>query len=95
MRNSEVAERWAAGRPGGARNFHTNGLSLYSYDLLIGYTQDDGDKVVINYCGAHAYSATTTQHVYLARCVADADTNPTPELAAKMRYRHTWKEARP
>jgi hypothetical protein len=83
-RNSEwsrmqVAVAWAEGRAHAGGNGHlgTNGLSLYSYDHEVGYTEKDGSKVVRD-C---RYSVTTVKQLLSARVLADR-VEPCPGHAA-------------
>ena len=81
MRNEQVVMAWRAGRAASSStgNLSTDGKNLYSYNLVIGYTQPfelDGDKVAILYRGKDNVSQTTACHVGLACRYADADTEP-------------------
>lgn len=75
MRNSEVAKCWRNGKPGksGTGSFHTDGKDLYSYRLRIGYTEDDGSKVLFNYTGKDGPSLTTTAHIREAHWIRDCE----------------------
>ena len=74
--NHVVVECWRKNKP--AKNhkqtFWTTGKKLFSYDLLIGDTTDNGIKVLKDYTaqGRHGFqSQTTSCHVGLARVHAD------------------------
>ncbi len=74
--NHVVAECWHDNKS--AKNhrqtFWTTGKKLFSYDLLIGDTTEDGIKVLKDYTarGRHGFkSQTTSCHVGLARSWAD------------------------
>ena len=69
MKNSDVVRAWAYGNIASTKNLTTNGRDLYSYQLLIGFTSDDGERVVLDYTapGGHFFSVTTSQHVNLAK----------------------------
>ncbi len=69
MRNDKVVRNWAAGKAGSAGNLSTDGSNLWSYNLLIG-TTEEGRKVVRDYTsgGSHGWiSQTTSCHVGLAK----------------------------
>lgn len=71
--NREVVDAWREGRDLKSSNGNMTSLggSLFSYNLIIGETREDGSKVVYNYTGGAVPSAfvslTTSQHVALAR----------------------------
>ena len=69
MKNSDVIRSWAYGNVASTKNLTTNGKELYSYQLLIGFTTDEGESVVLDYTapGGHYKSQTTSQHVNLAK----------------------------
>jgi len=65
-RNNQVAQSWKNGIAAKGSNFVTDGQNLYSYKKLIGYTDMDGKKHVID----NGYiSKTTTGHVNKAKRV--------------------------
>ena len=63
MRNEQVVRNWVAGKPGRGKNLRTDGVSLWSYALMIGDTMLSGKKVVHDY----SISQTTTRHINLAK----------------------------
>ena len=67
MRNSEVARSWWNGRKASSKHLKTDGINLWSYNLLIA-TIKNGNRVVFDYTsrGGHFYSVTTSKHVGLA-----------------------------
>ena len=69
MCNHEVVNNWAQGNEGFTRSLRTNGIDLYSYNLKIGTTSDDGKKVLFDYTrsGGSFHSQTTSTHVNIAR----------------------------
>ena len=72
--NSDVAEAWGRNRRKSASNMSTDGRELYSYDLMIGYTAEDGKKVLIDYtaAGGRFISMTTSgKHISPSRWVAN------------------------
>ncbi len=73
MKNEDVAYAWAHGRKASAANLSTDGRNLYSYNLLIGYTNGVGDSVARDYTasGGGFYSVTTSTHVGHAKRYAD------------------------
>ena len=82
MTNEEVVQAWSNGnqastsRYGSTYRFHTNGSLLYSYSLIIGYREESGEKVVIDYTGENSRSSTTSRHVNKAKLVADKIISP-------------------
>lgn len=72
MNNKEVVLRWMEGKKGSARNMSTDGVNLYSYHLLIGYTEN-GLKIVKDYRAkaGHFISMTTSHHVTIANRYSD------------------------
>ena len=75
MSNAEVVENWAYGNEGFTRSLRTDGNSLYSYNLRIGITGPDREKIVFDFSsgGGRFMSQTTSTHVGLARRHAHAD----------------------
>ena len=73
MSNAEVVNNWAQGFEGFTRSLRTDGRSLYSYNLRIGITGPDNEKIVFNFTsgGGKFMSQTTSTHVGLARQHAD------------------------
>ena len=45
--NRDVASAWGSSRRKSANNMSTDGQKLWSYDLMIGYTTETGEKVLI------------------------------------------------
>lgn len=78
MRNNDVARSWAHGRAARAANFWTDGRDLYSYNLKIGYTDDTGASVALDYTAPVGWfqSVTTSRHVSYARRYADRIETP-------------------
>jgi len=74
--NSKVITSWIRGRQAnnGRSSLHTNGDSLYSYQLEIGYTDQKGNKIVKLYTGksGNFRSKTTSSHVNMAAKEADS-----------------------
>ena len=80
--NEAVVRAWYEGKPAKANRLWTDGVKIYSYDLLIGFTGEDGLKYVKNYTArtdvdcfgnkvpAKFISMTTSKHVSLARRLA-------------------------
>jgi len=60
-----VSRAWKEGRPmQGYGALWTTGDTIYSYNLPIGFTAANGDKVVIEYTRQGSfYSSTTSKHV--------------------------------
>lgn len=67
MKNREVAAAWYNGRSASTKHLRTDGISLWSYNLIIA-TVKNGNRVVFDYTsrGGHFYSVTTSKHVGLA-----------------------------
>ena len=79
--NRNVASRWAKGQ--NARNhnnvFRTDGDSLFSYNLKIGFTTLEGRKVLLDYTartGNFRSMTTSGKHISPARQFADEVVNP-------------------
>ena len=80
--NANVARRWAKGQIARNHNnvFRTDGDSLFSYNLKIGFTTLEGRKVLLDYTArtGNFYSMTTSgKHISPARRVADEIMHPT------------------
>jgi len=68
--NSGVVRAWKEGHTAenGKQTLHTNGVSLWSYDLKIGHRLDSGVTVLADYTASGRYrSQTTSCHIGLAR----------------------------
>lgn len=79
--NEHVAIRWfrnqSATNHGGTMS--TDGNDLYSYNLLIGFTTEQGTKILLDYTGkaGHFRSMTTsTKHISPTRAIAHQVMNP-------------------
>ena len=72
IRNDDVVNCWEKGHRGQNRNMTSDGSNLFSYRLKIGYTNEKGQKVALDYTAptGNFYSMTTSQHVSLAKSVA-------------------------
>jgi len=66
MTNQNVIRAWSAGRVGGGGNLFTDGVKLYSYNLLIG---TGSGAIIFDHTagGGSFYSQTTSCHVGLAK----------------------------
>ena len=73
MCNHEVVNNWAQGYEGFTRSLRTDGRNLFSYNLRIGMTGPEGEKIVFDFTsgGGRFMSQTTSTHVGLARQHAD------------------------
>lgn len=69
MTNEKVAVGWGRGSSVAAGHFRTDGKNLWSYALLVGYTDEAGKKVLKDY--RRQVSVTTSRHCGLAARVAD------------------------
>ncbi len=65
--NDAVIRAWVIGKPATGNRITTDGKYLYSYSLMIGYTDENGGKIVYNYMGDHFISMTTSHHVSAAK----------------------------
>ena len=77
--NSDVITEWwrnrSANNPN--RSLTTDGSSLFSYELEIGYTDRKGRKVVVNHKAPNNFrSKTTSKHVSAASRRADLTVEP-------------------
>ena len=74
MRISDVLGTWK-GTVDSANNtsgsVHTDGMNLYSYDLKIGYTDGEGNKILYEYSGDYGVSHTTSMIVGKAKSFCD------------------------
>ena len=78
--NNSVVKAWSRSAVAKSHTgrLKTDGTFLHSYSLLIGFTADDGSKVLLDYTApAQCFqSMTTSQHVGLAKKVADDVMHP-------------------
>ena len=78
--NDSVVKAWSRSRKAESHtnNLSTDGRLLHSYSLLIGFTADDGSKVLLDYTApAQCFrSMTTSAHVGLAKRAADDIMHP-------------------
>ena len=79
--NKQVANAWSRNETATNHkgSYHTDGNDLYSYDLRIGYTLEDGTKVLLDYTAATGNfqsQTTSSKHVWPARAVADVVLSP-------------------
>tara|TARA_E500000318_G_scaffold106661_1_gene114908 strand:- start:739 stop:1032 length:294 start_codon:yes stop_codon:yes gene_type:complete len=80
--NSGVAEYWARNEKARSNNgnFTTDGARLFSYSTVIGFTSEEGKKVVLDYTastGNFLSMTTSTKHLPPAKGVCDVVLNPT------------------
>lgn len=66
MNNKEVPHAWAHGRKGKAGNLTTDGVSLWSYNMLIGERRPVGGQLVYC-CSTENHSHSTSAHQSLMR----------------------------
>jgi hypothetical protein len=68
MKHSEVVTAWTKGEEARGSRMKTDGITLYSFDLVIGHQFDDGSLVIFNYTtkGDAFKSVTTSRHVNLS-----------------------------
>jgi hypothetical protein len=64
------------------RNIEQMGFVIYSFDLLIGTTDRNGNKIALDYTKAGGYfiSASTSKHVSYARRYSDFVREPKDKL---------------
>jgi len=80
--NGGVAESWAKNEKARSNNgnFSTDGDILYSYNTMIGFTSEEGRKVVLDYTagtGNFLSMTTSTKHLPPAKGVCNVVLNPT------------------
>lgn len=76
--NDKVVLAWTMTRPFKAGAMRTDGHRLYSYHLCIGYTNEQGQKVLGEYTAKGVfYSITTSTHCNKAKRLADKVIQPT------------------
>jgi len=79
-RNELVLEKWKDGKKACSHNgaLHTDGTSLFSYNLKIGHRAQSGTCVLGDFTspGGSFQSMTTSCHVGKARAVADHTMHP-------------------
>ena len=80
LSNRLIANQWKKGFPAKNHNksFHTDGKTLFSYNLVIGITSNANYKIAYNYTkeSDNFISQTTTQHVRYAKDSADHFLHP-------------------
>ena len=71
--NKAVVYHWLNNRDHSSLNMSTNGNNLYSYAMIIGYTNETGEKILEERTAKNDWfiSSTTSCHVGLARPYAD------------------------
>lgn len=77
-KNIDVVKAWSRGYPASSHNgnFRTDGMGLWSYNLMIGATVA-GEKVLALYRASGEYkSQTTSQHVGRAQAYSDKAIHP-------------------
>ena len=78
--NHTVASQWKQNKISSSYNgnLRSDGTMLYSYKLMIGYTDMTGKKIAIDYTASSGYfcSQTTSKHVGLAKANADRVYSP-------------------
>ena len=81
LRNELVLEKWKDGETASSHNgaLHTDGTSLFSYNLKIGHRAKSGATIVGDFTspGGAFQSMTTSCHVGKARHIADHIMHPT------------------
>ena len=87
VKNSDVAESWKHDKSANGSTTTTDGQNIYSYNLRIGYTDENNQKVAIDYTttGGSFYSMTTSKHVSYAKRYADIVILP-KDTETKNRY---------
>ena len=78
--NKDVASAWGLSKKASASNMSTDGSKLWSYDLMIGYTDPKtGGKVLIDYTasgGQFVSMTTSSKHISPSRIYADFTVSP-------------------
>ena len=79
-RNDQVLDKWKKGEPANSHTgaLHTNGTSLFSYQMKIGHRAKSGTCVLGDFTspGGSFQSMTTSCHVGKARGIADHTMHP-------------------
>jgi hypothetical protein len=79
-KNQRVAELWSKSEEARSHNrqLWTDGSNLFSYNLRIGATTNEGVKIVFDFTmpAGHFQSMTTSQHVGLSKRYADTVMSP-------------------
>jgi len=82
-KNEDVARAWSYGMGSTGKNMHTDGDTIWSYDLVIGVTEG-GRKIAYDYTAPDNFqSMTTSQHVGLAKRYADSVVSPPSGSSAR------------
>ena len=80
FKNELVLQKWKDGETASSHNgaLHTDGTSLFSYNLKIGHRANSGATIVGDFTspGGAFYSVTTSGHVGKARAVAGHTMHP-------------------
>jgi len=80
MTNYDIVTAWINNKSFSRKHkaLSTDGANLFSYALKIGYTNEQGKKVAIDYTSSGGWmrSMTTSQHVGLAKDKCDLIRNP-------------------
>jgi hypothetical protein len=66
MRNKQVIDAWLSGDSAHTNNLSTDGVKLWSYNLMIGDRMDHQSRIWDYTARGHYYSQTTSKHVGLA-----------------------------
>jgi hypothetical protein len=66
MRNEQVVDAWLDGESAHTNNLSTDGLKLWSYNLMIGDRMDHQIRIWDYTSSGHYHSQTTSCHVGLA-----------------------------
>ncbi len=66
MKNLDVAKSWVRGQSAAVKHLHTDGTSLWSYNLLIAKRDPYGMQVFDYTASGQFVSMTTSKHVGLA-----------------------------
>jgi hypothetical protein len=74
----QVFDYWRRGIRAHAGSASTDGKDVFSYNLKIGFTKEDGTKVALNYRSPNNFKTmTTSKHVGYAAGEADETIEPT------------------
>jgi len=92
FRNELVLEKWKDGEVATSHNgaLHTDGTSLFSYNLKIGHRAQSGATIVGDFTspGGKFASMTTSCHVGKARGIADHTMHPVVFQNSEFKDRH-------
>ena len=79
--NTILAWREGISAHNSRKTLWTDGKDLWSYELLIGYKEKDGSRVVVNYLEETQVSHTTMEHIMSAKGYANLIVAPSQAIS--------------